>query len=234
MTACIEVLERQYRKSFNTESILTSVRNHTREIESVIGEYFEKKRISQNAYVSSISNIIKVKQNNVWKFLNELDTDFQNYTNLAMKYGIVISLHCKSSKVTVNAEILRRIKERKRQNEKQKKTQLQKRLNKISQTSSAIKAGFQDLDLQCVDVENLYKILTGDLVGHRITYVWNVNSVDKLFVGWVNGFCDPYYIFYKDENKDYGLSKFDMATDYLIRELDISYNYLLSSTWVGQ
>lgn len=74
MAACIkvtnEVLERQYRKSFHrvetsTESVLDSVRHHTMEVESIIGKYCEKKRISWNVYVSSISNIIKSKHNNV-------------------------------------------------------------------------------------------------------------------------------------------------------------------------
>lgn len=106
MSACIkvskEVLERQYRNSFHrvetsTESVLDSVRQHTMEVESVIGEYCEKQQISRNAYVSSISNIIKSKRNNAWKFIYELDNDkFQNDLDLAKKYSIGKNIHRKS------------------------------------------------------------------------------------------------------------------------------------------
>lgn len=79
MTACIkgtiDVLERQYRKYFNTvetstESVLASVSNHTMVIASVIGEYYEKKRIARNEYVCCISHIIKAKRNDIWNVIN--------------------------------------------------------------------------------------------------------------------------------------------------------------------
>lgn len=73
------------------------------------------------------------------------------------------------SQKSTEAEIIRKIKGKQRRREKQESIQLQKRLNKISHTNSAIKkVEFPDLALECV--ENIYKILIGDLVGHSITH----------------------------------------------------------------
>lgn len=97
MTAClkgiVEVLNRQYEKSFTTvaassPSLLTSVREHTMLAESIIGDFCERKKITHNAYVSSISDVIKAKQNQVRKFIDDLDAEqFKKYLRMAMIYS---------------------------------------------------------------------------------------------------------------------------------------------------
>lgn len=233
MTACIkgtvEVLERQYRKSFTTvetftEPVLASVRQHTMEAESIIGEFCEKKKVSPFAYVSSISNIIKSKRNNVWEFINELDNDqFQEYLNLAIKHSTEKNMQRKSKRKNLEAEIAMRIKEKRRKLEESKRIRFQKKLKKVSHTHSAIKAEFPDLTPDFV--EDIYKILIGDIVGHRIKHVWTIDSVDQFIVGWVKEFSDPYYsILY--ENDGYQLDKYEMGADYLMHDLTMSYNFL--------
>lgn len=64
-------------------------------------------------------------------------------------------------------------------------------MKQVDETTSAIKAEFPDLPEDFVD--NIYKILSGDIVGCSIRHIWTVDSVDKIFVGWVNGFSDPDY-----------------------------------------
>lgn len=135
-----------------------------------------------------LSNLIKAKRNNVWKFISELnDADFHKYLNLALKYSPPKSAQQKSNQKIVETDMMKQIKE------KQKRMQTQKRLHKISHTISAIKAEFPSLELECL--ENIYKILNGKLTGHRITHIWNVDSVDQLFVGWVNGFVTHIIMF---------------------------------------
>lgn len=69
-TAClkriVEVFSRLSEKSFTTvevssQSLLTSVRQHTIPSESIISEYCERQSLAPNAYVSSISDVIKAK-----------------------------------------------------------------------------------------------------------------------------------------------------------------------------
>lgn len=131
MTACLKgtvsVLERQYRQSFltvetTTESVLSSVRQHTMEVESVIGEYCERKKVSPNAYVSSIGHIIKAKRNDVWNYVNGLeDTTFQQYLDVAMRYSTRMRMGRKTEKEILEAEIKKRNKKKTKPTTKQEK-----------------------------------------------------------------------------------------------------------------
>lgn len=115
-------------------------------------------------------------------------------------------------------EILKRSEEKQKQHQKKERRQLQKRLKDLEHTNSAIKAEFPDFSQDFVD--NIYKILRGDIVGHTIKHIWTVDSVDKIFVGWVMEFSDPdYNIFYEEDNEDYQLDKCEIATDYIMHDL---------------
>lgn len=55
--------------------------------ESIIGEFCDRKKLAPNAYVSSISDVIKVKRNQVRKLIDDLHTEqFNEYLQLAIVY----------------------------------------------------------------------------------------------------------------------------------------------------
>lgn len=232
ITAClkgtVEVLNRQYEKSFTTVeassvSVLTSARQHTMLAESIIGEFCEKKKHAPNAYVSSISDIIKAKRNKVKEFIDELDADqFQKYLKLALYCSRKKIEGRKKEKEVKEAEIAQRFRKKRSKEEAKRRTKLQKSLEKLNDVSiPSLKKQFPDLTENFV--ENLHNILTGEVVGHVIKHVWTIDGLNHEFIGFITDFSNPYYEIYylSDNNVEEGcqLAKYQVGTDYILEDL---------------
>lgn len=65
----------------------------------------KRKKTSPNAYVSSISNIIKAKRNNVWSYINGLEeSTLQRYLDVAMQYSTEKNENRKTEKEVLEAQ----------------------------------------------------------------------------------------------------------------------------------
>lgn len=87
----VEFLSKQYHKSFDTveassQSLLTSVRQHTMSAESIISEFCERRNLAPNDYISSISDIIKAERNKNREFIDLNTKQLTDYLKLALTY----------------------------------------------------------------------------------------------------------------------------------------------------
>ena len=235
MTAALKgtqaALKRQYARYFEMtiddqlESETKSARCHNIDAESVMGMFSASQARAPNATMCYISSTIRSRKNNVISYLDRLDEDQRN---ALVKYSCTKArkhrYKQKQRAAEVEAEISRRIAEK-----KQKKAQRDRKKVEKSIREGTLRSEFPDLSDEAHLAVDL--IMKGTIVGHNVRHIWYDDDTREkvLYHGKVEKLKrkrgGTYVVAYwsagesYSEAEDYEMTKEEMAADYVCGDL---------------